>query len=79
MAKLSCSCNPKKGGCPHFLSGNCRLLSNRDTGVSVPCVMRKNSYHYRCCPVYKLDKAEGDFDSRRNKTFRRYNRNMELV
>lgn len=44
MAKLRCTCNPKRMGCSHFGGGNCRLTGGK-------CVMRVDSYHYLCCPV----------------------------
>ena len=43
MAKTSCKCIPKMRGCAHFLSGNCRLDGKK-------CIMKTDSYHYRCCP-----------------------------
>jgi len=47
MKKISCTCKPKKRGCSHFLSGKCRL-----TNSLCNCIMRQDSYHYRCCPLF---------------------------
>lgn len=43
MGNIKCKCCPKMRGCAHFLSGNCRLDGKK-------CIMKTDSYHYRCCP-----------------------------
>lgn len=59
MKKISCTCKPKKRGCSHFAQGKCRLMD-----FLSPCVMRTDSYHYKCCPIYK--KWGMEWEKRRN-------------